>query len=95
MSVDDILPMSLELSVRLRVMEYEARGGPVAQDWERTKPFSQVLVEKGDVLQFGGKRSKSGEIAALFNQLADAVAVMAFAPGGVSLFGVKYQGKAS
>jgi hypothetical protein len=76
-----LLRIALSASVPLRIADFQRRGGPDDADFERIRGFAQVLGEKGDVLQFGGK--KKGEPAALFNQLADALAVMAFCPGGV------------
>jgi hypothetical protein len=51
---------------------------------DRTRGFAAELVSRGDVLMFGGKK---GEAAELFNRLANALAVLAFAPGGIKVFG--------
>lgn len=78
------LKISLGVAVSLRIAEYERRGGPTDGDLERTRKFADILTAKGDILQFGG--GKKGEVAEIFNGLADALAVMSFCPGGV-LFG--------
>jgi len=82
-----LLEISLSVAVPLRIMELKARGGPIDSDFQRCHDFAMVLGEKGDVLQFGSK--KKGEAAALFNQLAQCLAVMAFVPGGVR-FGAEH-----
>lgn len=78
------LAIMLPFAVRLRIAEYHDRGGPTDADHTRVREFAPVLAERGDVLQFGGKR---GDAADLFNRLADALAVMAFLPGGCKVFG--------
>jgi hypothetical protein len=84
------LPDAPAAAVPLRIAEYKARGGPAAADIGRAREFGRVLGEKGDALLFRGKR---GEPAELFNRLADAVAVMAFCPGGVKVFGELFEVK--
>jgi len=83
-------PMSIALSaaVPLWIMDLRAKGGPDESDVERAREFSQALSEKGDVLQFAGR---NGEAAGLFNRLAHAVAVMAFKPGGIYVFGQRWE----
>jgi hypothetical protein len=64
--------------------ELRRRGGPDDPDLDQARAFSTDLAARGDVLMFGGKK---GEAAHLFNRLAHALAVLAFAPGGVTIFG--------
>lgn len=58
---------------------------------ERAKVCSQVIAEKGDVIMFRG--GKKGETAYAFNHLAEGIACLAFAPGGVHVFGDHYDAK--
>ena len=92
-----LLAISLSAAVPLRIMEYERRGGPVEADFARAGEVSQLLAEKGDVLMYGykDKRTPKGEpsVAHIFNALADAIAVLAFYPGGVRTFGMHFEGK--
>jgi len=53
---------------------------------------SGMLGEHGDILIHGG--GKKGQCADLFNRTAHAIAVLAFAPGGVEVFGAKFEAKA-
>jgi hypothetical protein len=68
------------------------KGGPTEKDLQETRDFAPVLGEKGDVLMFGGSKTK-GEVATLFNRLAQALAVMAFAPGGVRFAGDHFKAR--
>lgn len=91
---DSNLAIALSAAVPLRILMMEAKGGP--DDFERKEAtaFSDVLGEKGDRLLFRSA-GKPGEAADLFNQLARAIAVLAFCPGGVNCFGAHYEGKAA
>lgn len=75
----------LALSVPMRIDEFAKRGGPTEDDFERISGYTLDLGERGDVLLYG---EKSGEPAELANKVADALAVMAFVPGGVEAFGM-------
>jgi hypothetical protein len=52
---------------------------------------ADLLASKGDILQFGSK--KKGEAAEIFNRVAEAIAIMSFCPGGVTLFGEHWEAK--
>jgi hypothetical protein len=58
---------------------------------ERARSCSQVLAEKGDIILYRGK--KAGESAQAFDRLAEGLACLAFAPGGVKAFGNHWQAK--
>lgn len=79
----------LETSVSLRILEYQQRGGPTDSDFDRIYETCDVLCERGDDLIFGNENR--GKVAKLANMLADALAVMAFLPGGVDVFGSHFE----
>ena len=83
--MNDILPELMRMAVWLKVEEIKARGGPTPEDMKRAQKTADMLGERGDVLLCGG--GKKGECADLFNRTAHAYAVLAFVPGGVSVFG--------
>ena len=60
-------------------------------DFERARKVSNVLGEKGDILLFGG--GKKGEAASIFNETAHAIAILAFCPGGIDIFGSHFDAK--
>lgn len=61
------------------------RAGRPQADLARALTLPSDLGERGDVLIYGG--GKRGQAGALAGRLAQAIAVMAFLPGGVHLFG--------
>ena len=56
---------------------------------QKAQETSQILGERGDILLFGG--GKKGECAEIFNRTAHAIAVLAFVPGGVEIFGSRFE----
>lgn len=68
------------------------RPRPLQRRWDNC--FAPSIVPQNDpnrylVMLFGG--GKPGEVAAWFNDLAQSIAVMAFWPGGITVFGRHYQ----
>lgn len=87
------LAISLEAAVPLWMLEIKQRGR--AAWWSRIEANRDIwmnnIAERGDVLQYGG--GKKGEVAKLFNELAEALAHMAFMPGGVRFGESHWEGK--
>lgn len=83
------LAIFLEAAVPLHIMELQRRGGPTEEDFQRVKEFGLQLAAEGDALLFPVK----GKTAALANRLAEAVAIMAFVPGGTKVFGTRYEAR--
>lgn len=79
----------LATAVPLQIHMLVERGGPSSWEWSEAKELGDVLGEKGDLLLFKG--GKKGEAAQLFNQMAKAIAVLSFMPGGVTIFGQHYE----
>lgn len=86
---NDLLPMLLALSVEQRINEILGRGGIHDRDFKRIQGYGDIIAEHGDDLLY--KSKKPGETARYFNQLADAISVMAFQPGGITFFGEHYE----
>ncbi len=84
-----MLGITLSAAVPLHIVECHERGGPTAEDIARIRPFAHTLAERGDRLLF--RSEKAGETAALFNMLAEAIALLAYAPGGVRCFGQHFE----
>jgi hypothetical protein len=85
------LSIALGAAVPLHIEEIRKAGGPTVEDFKAASGFSGDLAHRGDVLLFGG--GKKGEAAELFNKTARAIAVLAFLPGGVTLFGNHWEVK--
>ena len=85
----ELFRLTLEVGVPIRAAELQYHGGPSKLDLEEARAFADVLAEKGDILQFrGGKKGEAGEI---MGGLIRAVAVLAFCPGGIKLFGAHFE----
>jgi len=84
------LRSALAVAVPFRILELSRDGGPRAVDWDSLPAVAELISEHGDTLLYGGKK---GEAARLFRGLVDALAVMAFGLGGVSVFGTHYEVK--
>ncbi len=79
----------LATAVPLWILRYQQRGGPTPADFKRVAGYNDELG-RADVLLFGGKH-RPGEIAAFFNHMAEAMAVLSFCPRGIELFDLHYE----
>lgn len=70
----------------------QLRDLPFEQILERSKVCGQHIAERGDVLQFGNKK-KDGKAAEAFNRLAEGLACLSFAPGGVKVLEMKFEAR--
>lgn len=84
----ELVRCALEAGVPFRMLDLMRQGGPFDRDMEEARAFAEVLAEKGDCFLF--KSAKKGETARLVNGLVRTLAVLAFAPGGVSVFGLHF-----
>lgn len=85
------LSSMMQLAVPLWIERMRAKGGPDDEDRKKAQETSEILGERGDILLHGG--GKPGECADQFNRTAQAVAVLAFVPGGVDIFGSHFEAK--
>ena len=90
--MNNLLPMMMPMAVFFRIKTMEKQGGPSAEDTRKAMETADMLGERGDILLYGG--GKSGDCADLFNRTAHAIAVLAFEPGGVELFGTRFRATA-
>jgi hypothetical protein len=86
-TVREVLRIALSAAVPLHVMELQRLSW--AEVSASAKACGDIIAEKGDVLQFRGK--KRGESAKAFNALARGLAALSFAPGGVTFLGDHYE----
>ena len=85
------LAITLSTAVPVWIMSLQDKGGPTKKDFDELKETSKLLGEKGDILLFGG--GKKGECANIFNKTAKAIAVLSFLPGGIEIFGMRFETK--
>lgn len=63
-------------------------GEPMQHHWNEAREIGQLLAEKGDMVLF--KSDKKGESASVANSLAQAIAILSFLPGGIEIFGQRF-----
>jgi len=78
-----LLRDTLAASVPFAMLDLEQRGGPGDADYEEARAEATPLAEQGDNILFRGH--KKGQTAHLVSNLIRAVAVLAYAPGGVTI----------
>ncbi len=87
----ELLQMSLSAAVTLRIAEL--RRLDRADVWSllvvRRDEWVDLIASKSDILMFGG--GKPGEVAKVHTALVEALAHMAFAPGGVEFLGLHFE----
>ena len=77
----------LQAAVPLRIMGIQARGGATAADFARVISYNEELGS--EYLLF--RSPKAGETARLFNLLSEAIAILAWVPGGITIFEDHYE----
>ena len=84
------IKLFLDAAVPLRVLALQEQGGPTSEDSERISKHSSLLGEHGDALMFTSKKDLTAKVA---NAVTDSIAVLSFAPGGITLFGRFWESK--
>lgn len=87
MSTEDLLHASLAAAVPLWIEEL--RQLPAEEIIRRRRLCVDAIAHKGDLILYRSR--KKGESAAAFNRLAEGLACLAFAPGGVTFLGMHFK----
>ena len=82
-----LLRISLSAAVPLWIEQCKAI--PLDLLMNRGREISQIIAEKGDIIQFRSKTQ--GETAKAFNALAEGLTIMSFVPGGVKFLGMHFE----
>jgi hypothetical protein len=82
-----LLKTSLQAAVPLWVAT--VRGYSPDQYRERCQRAVNLIAGKGDLILYRSK--KTGGSSEAFNALAEALAILSFAPGGVKLLGLHFE----
>lgn len=89
MTSESLLRTSLQAAVPLNAMTLADRSWD--ELLEMARESSQIVAEKGDIILYrSSKAGEAGETAHAFNALARGIAILSFAPGGVTIFGDHY-----
>lgn len=86
----ELLRISLSAAVPIWILQLQRVSSP-EDIIKRASRCGQIIAEKGDIIQFRSK--KKGESAMAFNALAEGLACLAFAPGGVDFMGMHFEAK--
>lgn len=81
-----LLRLHLSAMVPLAIMELQARGGPNEEDYSRLHTYVNHFNEVGESLFYKIK----GQTATSMNYLVEAIAVLAFSPGGITVFDLSF-----
>ena len=87
--MSDLLSTMMQAAVLLKIEQLKDKGGPADADMKKAQETSDMLGERGDILICGG--GTKGDRAELFNRTAHAIAMLAFVPGGVDIFGAHFE----
>lgn len=83
-----LLRTHLSAMVPIAMMELQAKGGPDDLDFERVRTYTTEIGAKGDAILYPVKTR--GQSAEMVTKLVEAIAVLAFAPGGINIFGMHF-----
>lgn len=73
------------LTLAVPMWQERLKARPWADLVPRSREIADIVASHGDVILYRGK--KTGETAAAFNALAEGLAILSFAPGGVRFMG--------
>lgn len=84
------LPPTLSLAIYIEVINIQRLGYISDEMLEEARKTAEIIANHGDILLYD---KKSGEASKIFAKLARAIACLAFSPGGVEIFGMKFESK--
>lgn len=84
------LPPSLSLAVYVEILNIQKKGYISDAMIEDAINSAEIIATKSDTLMYD---SQSGDAAKIFARLAVSVAILAFQPGGIEIFGEKFEAK--
>ncbi len=82
------IKVHLEQCVPLVIRRYKQAGGPRDEDHARAHSYALYLREHDEDILFP-KTNKGNETEAM-DKLVEGIAVLAFCPGGIRIFGLEY-----
>lgn len=89
MKANELLPIFVSSFVPLRIAELKANGGVKQEDINRVQSYAPDFGACGDALLY----RVPGVTKDMAGKLIDAIAVLAFCPGGITIFGQHFEGE--
>lgn len=89
-----LLADSLTAAAQLHIFRLQQQGGPSHQDYAILPKAQEALMRADELLLHRGKGVQSQDSSNAFNAIAKAIALLAFAPGGVTLFNTHFEAQA-
>lgn len=83
----ELLKAHLAFIVPLRIIEIRQEGREWTEHMARVRTYMPDILERGELL-FHYEKGTSNRLA---SKVADAIAVLSFVPGGISLFGLHFE----
>jgi len=91
MGDNTLLQTHLSMAVPLLIAEIQAAGGPTTEMLQKVSSYSRDMGAHGDAILFYQK----GKTTEMINKLVEAMAVLSFCPGGITVFGVHFEVESS
>jgi hypothetical protein len=88
-SNEELLRSFLEIAVPMEIERLKREGGLSEERITQLQTYGEDLAAHGDDLLYRSK--KKGESATRFRQFVEMVAAGAFAPGGITIFGLHFE----
>src|SRR5258708_6899033 len=82
----ELIQCTLTTAVHLAIADLRHAGGPSDWHYEQASEFASQMGAEGDSILYRTKRT-----GAIMARLCEVVAVMAFVPGGIKLFGLHFE----
>lgn len=86
--MNDLLTSSLAVAVPL--WQHKLKDVPMDDLVQRVAEAGKMIAQDGEKLLYGS--NVKGEVADLFNRTAEAIAILSFLPGGITIFGQHWEG---
>jgi len=81
-----LIAAHLDATVPPLIQELVEQGGPTDSHYQRLREHGRYLAEHGDAILF----AQPGKTSEAMNGLVAGVAILAFCPGGIRVFGCEF-----
>jgi hypothetical protein len=88
---DSYLYQAVPISVKIKIERFIEAGKKPALD-QKLSNLIENCLNNADVLLFPSRKNVD-RACGIFNRLTDAIAILAFVPNGIEIFGVWYEVK--